>query len=582
MKRVWIILGAILSAPAHAVIWVGGDGSCNYNTIQAALNDLATGVDTRVNIANNIAGGVYFENLNLNVNIAASLLTIHGGYNTCQGSLTDNPTLVDGSASGPVFNLSGDASEQNVQISRMVLRNGTSDVSDRAGGLNIADPDMRVFISDVVISNNTGVDGGGLNVAGAALEVSLARTLIVNNSAKNGGGMHCGDVNNVRLTNDSGISFNQASSALPDGGRGGGVFAGAGCFFIHNAGDHLGVAPLSGLVGNQSSENGGGAYISDGARYFLARNVATPQEVPTIRDNIAEGDGGGAFIQGSGSELNMLGGVVDGNEAAHGGALALDDSGRAFITAQADGTCWNRQRCNLFNNNRAGRDIEDGRGGTFYLTNNATMTAVRSWVSESQADVASVIDVRNGAVASFFSSVIAGNGVNGESGFNNLALGAAVFEGRLSFNNATVVDNSLQSGSAMLVAAFSATLIVDRSIVMDAAVNVLDVINGAGDPVGAFFRCGLVHENSSLASASLVSNYFVTANPGFVDPGNGDYRILAGADAVDMCSTPSDLWPDFEGQPRGFDDPTLGNIDGAVDAGADESYLADVIFYSGF
>ena len=49
-----------------------------------------------------------------------------------------------------------------------------------------------------------------------------------------------------------------------------------------------------------------------------------------------------------------------------------------------------------------------------------------------------------------------------------------------------------------------------------------------------------------------------------------------------MCDEVSSLWPDFEGQPFGYDDPNQANLIGASDAGADESYLSDTIFAHGF
>ncbi|MCB1605031.1 MAG: hypothetical protein KDI59_10305 [Xanthomonadales bacterium] len=71
-----------------------------------------------------------------------------------------------------------------------------------------------------------------------------------------------------------------------------------------------------------------------------------------------------------------------------------------------------------------------------------------------------------------------------------------------------------------------------------------------------------------------------------MNPGNRDFHIdSALSPAVDYCdnSKTGTLQQDIDYEIRGWDDPNVpGNVFGAFDVGADETYENDVIFRNGF
>ncbi|MCB1586466.1 MAG: hypothetical protein KDI52_09300, partial [Xanthomonadales bacterium] len=92
-------------------------------------------------------------------------------------------------------------------------------------------------------------------------------------------------------------------------------------------------------------------------------------------------------------------------------------------------------------------------------------------------------------------------------------------------------------------------------------------------------------ENCLVVNSSDGLNQFtqsLVAFPNFIDVANRDYHVRGHSEAADLCpETPNSLTKDFEGQ-NIWDDPSQVNIFGFRDAGADETYLSDTIFASGF
>ncbi|MDJ1139120.1 hypothetical protein, partial [Marinicella marina] len=121
------------------------------------------------------------------------------------------------------------------------------------------------------------------------------------------------------------------------------------------------------------------------------------------------------------------------------------------------------------------------------------------------------------------------------------------------------------------------------SIIME-DVDVMESFDVNGTSVNLEFDCNLVNETDSLSSANGLSFITNRLALNFIDPANGNYRIGQPSAAVDLCaevnfnSSPVD----FEGDFLGFDDVAFPDVSGPYDAGADESYLSDVIFANGF
>ncbi len=71
---------------------------------------------------------------------------------------------------------------------------------------------------------------------------------------------------------------------------------------------------------------------------------------------------------------------------------------------------------------------------------------------------------------------------------------------------------------------------------------------------------------------------------GFVDRVNHDYHLGPLALGRDACASQSGVGFNFDAdnEDRGFDDPTIANLAGAYDVGADEYVFVEAIFTDGF
>ncbi|MEZ5472773.1 MAG: hypothetical protein R3E90_13460 [Marinicella sp.] len=86
-----------------------------------------------------------------------------------------------------------------------------------------------------------------------------------------------------------------------------------------------------------------------------------------------------------------------------------------------------------------------------------------------------------------------------------------------------------------------------------------------------------------LQGACPTATFFTVANPDFIDRSSGNYHLSAVSPAIDRCANVnSNLGLDIDLEPLGWDDPNQINGAGAYDAGADETYLNDIIFKDGY
>ena len=258
------------------------------------------------NIYNNNTryGGVYVEN---------GTCTIEEG-----AKIRNNNAFRQGGGvhvAGGVCNIHGDITENK------------TDNYD-GGGVYVARGTCTI---DGVVDQNTAVNGGGVYIA--AGECNIYGTVTENTATANGGGIYAaGGSCNIYGT----VTENTATA------NGGGIYAAGGSCNIYGAvtenkavaGGGVYVAPgaqvntrnstsgYSLINYNSASENGGGVYLGEGAKWVNVCNITF---------NSAQGAGGGIYGI-DGCSLTLTRGSISNNFAALGG-------GGLYLSAPADKPC---------------------------------------------------------------------------------------------------------------------------------------------------------------------------------------------------------------------------------------------------
>ena len=218
MKYKLLVLTAALASQVHVnkahaednqiqgapYLTVGNGGSCDYSSIQAAIDSTLSNV---IRIASN---KIYFEN----VVIDDRDMVLTGGYADCSAAninITDSSkAIIDGGNSGSVVLVSGNNQEREVDIRHLLIGNGNS------GLMSLAD--VHLNVNDVTIINNNNV---GAFIFGGDNSVTFDDLVITSND---GPGIICsGQNNSVNIVGESSISDNDTQ------GSGGGLSITDGC-----------------------------------------------------------------------------------------------------------------------------------------------------------------------------------------------------------------------------------------------------------------------------------------------------------------------------------------------------------------
>lgn len=565
-----------VSAPVHAFS-VGSDPACTHTSIQAAIDAAAAngpGLDL-INIASNqIYAGQSLV-------VDGQTIGLRGGYSNCS-SLQPTPgqrAIIDGKGNGgrPIIRFDNPRDQSSdLQLNDLELTGGQVAVGE--GGALRAEGNLRIFLDGVRVRSNSASRGGGIYLKGRSESENAFlftseegaggnASLVEANQAGEGGGLF-GDVwSNLQMA-DLRITDNQAE-------RGGGMYLSGSATQAYAFVSATSISG-GGVHSNQATQDGGGIYLTDGARFSTQRYAGFREF--ELRGNSAGRHGGGAFA-GNGSTLRLLKGSAVDN---HAGTLEAGNGGGLYVTAGAsalvdggdpvDGhnsACAAELPCAALSGNTAGSAGHGGRGGGAYTDFDGTINLQFAAVMDNRADDGAAAWVGAG----FTNSAITLRSIlmtgNESPGAMVVAEGAS-----LSMYGSTLAGNP---NTAALLRADGLGQLIVGSILYQPEIPIITTTVMAPS----------ITTNCVIASSNFDPSGDVrVVDPMFVDPANHNFQVAFGSPAIDACPnlfTDSTLLFDYALRARGVDQPTVPDNDGPYDIGAFEMpVVPDSIFTDGF
>jgi predicted outer membrane repeat protein len=529
-----VLLFAAAGADA-AIYAVGSDPGCTHATIQEAVD--AAEANPEEDFIRIPHSQVWNEQAV--VIDTDQTLWLEGFWADCN-NIDFASTVLDGAggSASSVLRISTGTSGI-VRMSWLTLRGGDpSPIDGQGGGIHFSGRGRLELSDDLAVINNSASSGGGIYANGDVEEAQLvigARVVISGNTAyRDGGGVF---VNGMTLTMnepDSIIAFNEALGDLDAKGYGGGlVIRSAGDRVAHGFIGSSGSGALGVIYGN-TAKWGGGVAVSAGsdsdedAELYLGN--ADPAPPVAIRGNFASQGGGAIFAwpnrnfgpSGGLAEVTVQRAELSDNAAPLGGVAYADNSTYAGETVPSfmyfghlswlpDAPCGMTYCVHVFGNETVNANGEATDGALFHIADSSSMYFDRVLIEDNEAG--RVVD--SGEQLEVGDSLIEGN---------TLQHGIVRTED-LSLHDSTLAGNSV--GAVNLIEADRSNAIISRSILWQPGHVTLAGSGGAPD----VFRV-IASEVASLGDGTGIQ---IVAEPRFVDPGRGDYRLRAASPAIDFA-----------------------------------------------
>lgn len=550
---------------------VGGDAACDFNTATQTIQEV---INTGIGEIRIAANGTH----NTAMTIDNSDMKLRGGYADCSAADNDIQTIqteiiiTEGSIRSAI-NITGDDQRNFIELENLRITGlGASAVS--INGAN-----AEIGFNNILINNTNlalGLLGGGVSIIQSIVDVNMIDTIITGNTASHGGGVFCAGLSaNVVMSGTSGLSKNTST------GKGGGAYITLGCqFTIYSGTTNPTSLSTTGITFNKANEEGGGIYVDHAGQVTLNGHQDCSQTCigddinpVNINDNVSNADnsvededGGGIYLTGSGTQVNIYAGLIMRNFGQNGGGIYVNDLA-SLTVARLKKNCWDPVKCNYFFKNIA---PGIGTGGAIHND--------QGFVNISNAYFEENIG-RTGS-ALFASGNNAHNKIDG-SVFNNNSNGDIRDEYVIRATNSSSVEivhstfaDNIVTDSAVFGIDISSELRLLSSIVHELDGDVLDV-----NPGTIVIDCLMAHETTSFTGTHVF-----LADPGFTDRDNRDYHLTSNSLAVDVCTVNSLIIDglDIDFETRGMDSHTVANINGLFDLGADETEGSDIIFTNSF
>ena len=535
-----------------------GDGSIGdpYCSIQAAIDNA---VDTDEVI---VSPGTYFEAIDfggLAITVRSSggagVTTIDGNgalhvvqcvSGETSATVLDGFTITGGNANGAEPDDRGGGMLNNNSSHPTVINctfsGNTAGVGGGAGGGGMANYQS----SSPTVTNCTFSGNGGANVQGGGMYNRVSSNPTVtdcsfnNNNAINGGGML--NVNSSPTVTDCTFSGNTAVFAAGMSNMNSSSPIVTGCIFSGNMSGNIGgggmsnsnsspTVTTSAFSGNTGGNRGGGMFNE---------NASSVTVTACSFSNNAALSGGGIYNQ-NGSSVDVSDSSFSNNTAGSGGAILNNDSS-SIVT-----------NC-TFSENTANSGVFAAGGAIWH---DGTLTVINCTFF---GNMASGSFGEGGALYTRGSSTTLINGTF--AGNTALSMGGAIriaaVPGIVTVSNCVLWGNTAGGSGDEIVDNASSTTTIRFSDIL-----------GSGGSGGGWD-----------ASMGIDGGGNIDADPLFVNPGTGNYRLAAGSPAIDaghnwaiagIADTDLDGNPRFVAHPADFD-PGCG-IPAVVDMGAFEHQI---------
>ncbi|MCB1634607.1 MAG: hypothetical protein KDI51_08460 [Xanthomonadales bacterium] len=535
------LLLAGAGAEAGTVAYVNAAGTCDYPTIQAAVNDLPAGSEIR------LASNEFV--LNSALSVFNREVRIVGGYPACGApASTSTTTLRAGFSGDAVVSILGNVpGALSLDLVNLDLVDANNPTGNGGGMLVIGQGQINLY--NVGIFNNIAEDGAGIylqSIAPGPLGVSLLAGTQVgavgagNDALRIGGGVYCAGAR-VRLGATQ-ISGNSAAQS------GGGVRAFDACQLISTA--DVGDTRID---GNSASE-GGGIFASSGTQIELQ---SRPGQRLSISGNVAQGDssprGGGVYLTNSGTQFIAHGAWIENNQAQLTGAgLFVTNGASATLDRGTDACALGDDQCSRIAGNQlrnADGSLSGNGAGVFVSSAQASISHTR--IENNSSFTAAALRA-SGSAQLLLSNVLISQ--------NSSSLRLINIEGDASagLDLLTIADNSFVGAAINVSSTAPAALSLARSIFLVPEGN--SHVSGAG---ATQFSCLNTGAGGALGGDAHL--------PAFFDAANGIYRLRNDSQNLDRCTAMGGESPvDLAGLPRVIDRPGTPNNIGPVDRGAFE------------
>lgn len=572
-KSFYVLLMLITTQSAHSFITVangGVGGGCDFTNILDAYDEAIATNDREIRVTTDL---VLPHHL-----LIDSFINIKGGYDDCAaanaGTVGSNLSQWSGGNQNTVIEVNIASGFNIVMIENFRIYNGKNIAFAGAGGMYIHG-NSAVFLNNVIVEDNEGNEGGGIRVTGNNAYVKLTESKVRSNIADFGAGVYCESGATLEITANSAINSNNASN------DGGGIYGNNDCLINAYTGSVAsGFGATSGIYANQA-DFGAGVYLKGGADLNLTGDDNHPASIDV---NFAGTTGGAIFMTGAGTVVTAINAKIINNFATFGGAAFIVADNARLTMSRLDSTCWNNDECSIIANNFVTHATNNSKAAVAYIDGNSLVNISQTKIDNNKAKTFALFTIED-SIATLEGNLITHNKkYNSADPVNNL------FELRdyatLNFHYNTLTENNTD-GIFNLGLATVHDLNIYNSLILDSG-DILNYTDNSGASIPhqseIYLNCNLVHETTSLNSASSVIFTGTTNNPVFEDVGNNDYHLIEFSSAIDRCneSVIESFHKDLNANSRGNDITTFGDFVGPYDAGAYEYYDSDIIFTNGF